>query len=215
MSNFLSLKDHVYNYISGIIASGKLKSDEKINEKNIMDELQISRTPVREALIQLASEGYIENVPRKGFIVKNIDESKVAEIYALLGVLDGFTASLSCTKLDDKDYRKMDMLIFGMTKAIEEEDYSDYYKLQTDFHDTYTCKCGNEELISTIHRLKKFFIRQSYHKDRSEIQKLLFSAVEEHKVILQLFRDQKTAELDEYLKNVHWSVEYARLDSIK
>jgi DNA-binding GntR family transcriptional regulator len=101
-----------------------------------------------------------------------------------------------------------------MTKAIEDEDYTDYYKLQTEFHDIYTCKCGNEELISTIHRLKKYFIKQSYQKERSGIKDLLHSAIKEHKVILRLFREHKTTELDQYLKDVHWNVEYAQLDSI-
>ncbi len=103
MISNLTLKDQVYNYISEKIYSGNLKSNEKISEKNIIDDLQISRTPVREALIQLASEGYIENIPRRGFIVKHIDESKVSEIYSLLGILDGFAARLSYEKLNDKD----------------------------------------------------------------------------------------------------------------
>lgn len=215
MAGNLTLKDQVYNYISEKIYSGNLKANKKINEKNIMDDLQISRTPVREALIQLASEGYIENIPRRGFLVKHIDESKVAEIYSILGILDGFAANQSCKNLNDKDYRIMDMLIFGMSKAIEEEDYSDYYNLQLEFHDIYTNKCNNEELIRVIHQLKKFFIKQSYRKDIAEIKNIMNKSNEEHKVILDMFRQNKIKELEEYLKEVHWNVKYARLDSIK
>ncbi|MBW1636376.1 MAG: GntR family transcriptional regulator [Deltaproteobacteria bacterium] len=57
--------------------------------------MNISRTPVREALIQSATEGYLENIPRKRFIVKRVDKNKAREIYGLLGVLEGFSASLS------------------------------------------------------------------------------------------------------------------------
>ncbi len=76
MNAFLSLKDHVYNYISQAINEGRLKPNEKINEKMIMEDLNISRTPVREAFLELSVEGYLENVPRKGFHVKRVDEKK-------------------------------------------------------------------------------------------------------------------------------------------
>lgn len=214
MSENLTLKDQVYNYISEEIYSGNLKADEKINEKNIINNLKISRTPVREALIQLASEGYIENIPRRGFIVKHLDEAKIAEIYSLLGILDGFAARLAYEKLNEKDFRTMDMLIFGMKKAIEDEDYSDYYNLQLEFHDIYTNKCENEELIRVTHQLKKFFLKQSYRKNREQIKKLLECSIEEHQAILDMFRTAKISELEEFLKNVHWNVKHARLDSI-
>jgi DNA-binding GntR family transcriptional regulator len=215
MSNYLSLKDHVYNYISEKINTNELKANEKIDEKLIMNALKISRTPVREALIQLTSEGYIENVPRRGFIVKQIDETKAIEIYSLLGVLDGYAANLSCNNLVEKDYRTMEMLIFGMTKAIDDEDYSDYYHLQTEFHDIYTNKSKNDELIRIIHQLKKFFIKQSYHKENHEIKKKLHSSNDEHKTILQLFRDKNVAELEIFLRNKHWNVENAHYDSLE
>ena len=67
MSQYLTLKDHVYNYISSKINDGSSKPLDKINEQQISDELEISRTPIK-ALIQLASEGYLENTARKGFM---------------------------------------------------------------------------------------------------------------------------------------------------
>ncbi len=71
MNAFLSLKDHVYNYISQAINEGRLKPNEKNKTKKmIMEDLNISRTPVREAFLELSVEGYLENVPRKGFHVK-------------------------------------------------------------------------------------------------------------------------------------------------
>ena len=61
--------------------------------------LNISRTPVREALIQLTAEGVLENRARKGFVIKSISEKDVGEIYAVIGVLDGYAAKSSCDHL--------------------------------------------------------------------------------------------------------------------
>ena len=64
MTHYMSLKDHVYKYISDKISDGSLKPDDKINEQQISESLNISRTPIREALIQLASDGLLESTPR-------------------------------------------------------------------------------------------------------------------------------------------------------
>ena len=64
MEKFKTLKDHVYDYIAEAIREGKLLPGERISENDICTELDISRTPVREALIQLAAEGVIQNKSR-------------------------------------------------------------------------------------------------------------------------------------------------------
>ena len=83
MEKYKSLKDHVYDYIARQIMDGTLKPEQKINENVICEELNISRTPVREALIQLASEGVLKNRARKGFVVRALSEEEVAELYGV------------------------------------------------------------------------------------------------------------------------------------
>lgn len=214
MPTILTLKDHVYNYISDKINSGQLKANEKINEKEVMEALNISRTPVREALIQLAAEGFIDNVPRKGFLVKLIDEKKIREVYSLLGVLDGYAASLSCSKLTDRDHRNMEMLIYGMDKAIDDGDYSDYHNLQVEFHDIYIDKCGNEELIRMINQLKNFFIKEEYSDDTQETTDTFLKTNKEHEKILEFLKKKNIPELESYLRKVHWHPIHAHYDTI-
>ena len=80
MKRFKSLKDHVYDYIETQIKEGKLSPNQRINEAVICKELNISRTPVREALIQLSAEGVLENNARKGLILKAVNAHEVAEL---------------------------------------------------------------------------------------------------------------------------------------
>ncbi len=215
MQQFLSLKDHVYNYISDKINEGLLKPEEKINEKVIMEDLNISRTPVREALIQLATEGYLENIPRKGFIVKQVDTEKSKEIYALLGVLDGFASELSFEYMNDEDIIRMEALAKQMIAAIETYDFRAYYKLQTDFHDVYINKCHNEELINTMSLLRKKFIKQTYKDDDQEkMKEILLYTNSEHTVIAQLFKEETSEKISNFLKYKHWNLSYAEYDSV-
>ena len=130
MNKFKTLKDHVYDYIADQILVGNLRPEEKINENVICEELSISRTPVREALIQLASEGILDNVPRKGFVVKSLSEEEATDLYVIIGDLDGLAARLACPNLEEKDFKDMQFYIDSMTLTIESKNYEMYLTQQ-------------------------------------------------------------------------------------
>ena len=210
---FLSLKDYVYEYIAEEISNGNLKPDEKISEKSICDKLNISRTPVREALIQLSSEGLLENVPRKGFITRilNIDEAK--EVYEILGTLDGLAAALACKKLKEEDLNNMQFYVDSIDIAIESSNYNMYYKQQTLFHDVYTNLCGNNNLIITINKFKRKFFNRTYaYEDGNNVKEILHEINEEHKEMLRLFKLKDEKAIEEYTKNIHWDRDKAYIE---
>jgi len=212
---YKSLKDHVYDYISKSITSGKLKPNEKINEKEICEELSVSGTPVREALIHLETYGYIKRIPRKGFYVKELSLEKVKEKYVVIGALDGLSASLSLKYITKENLKKMKKITEEIDSSIEERNYKKYFKLQISFHNIYTDKCKNKELISTIDRLKKSFIRKTYIPDVKEedLYETLHITNLEHKRILNLFEKKNKDKLENYIKNIHWSPKYAEHDA--
>ncbi|MCT4620198.1 MAG: GntR family transcriptional regulator [Marinisporobacter sp.] len=215
MCHYLSLKNHVYNYISEKINEGTLTPNEKINEQLICKELQISRTPVREALIQLSTEGYLENIPRRGFRVKLIDEKKAMELYMLIGSLEGLAASLAINFITNKEISHMKKLVITMDKFIASELYNNYYKIQTEFHNIFINLCNNEELIRLLHQLKRSFIRQSYmEKATVDFVSILKKTNDEHKKIIELFESKDKKNLESYLRDVHWNTKNAIFDSI-
>jgi len=137
---------------------GSLKPEDKINEQQISDALEISRTPIREALIQLAAEGYLESIPRKGFRVRNLDYNKAKELYEIIGLLDGRIAYLTIDIISEEDIRNMEFLADSMTAAIEQDLSNRYYELQVDFHNTYINLCKNQEMINLLNQLKRSFL---------------------------------------------------------
>ncbi len=214
--SYLSLKDHVYQYISEMIGDGSLRPNEKVNEQQIIDSLEVSRTPVREALIELATEGYLEKLPRRGFIVKPVDVKKAKEIYQIIGVLDGLAASKACDLLTEQDIAKMKRMVHEMDAAIERNSYDDYYDQQILFHRVYIDKCENDELKRIIGLLKKSFLRKSYRiQDDGEMFDILKNTNHEHKEMTTLFELKDNTSLDHYMKNVHWSCERSFYDSIE
>jgi DNA-binding GntR family transcriptional regulator len=214
MEKYKSLKDHVYDYIAKQILDGTLEPEQKINENVICEELNISRTPVREALIQLASEGVLKNRARKGFVVRALSEAEVAELYGVLGVLDGYAAEQALEHLSEKDLANMEFYVDSMDVAIRAGNYEMYHVQQVAFHDVYIQKAGNRMLIDEIERLKSKLIKKKYVEDEAgRIKKALYQTNEEHRVILQFFREKNAPALREYLENVHWSQKYAEIDA--
>jgi DNA-binding GntR family transcriptional regulator len=215
MERFKTLKDHVYDYIAEEIRCGNLLPDQRINENVICTELGISRTPVREALIQLSAEGILENKARKGFVINSMTEKDVTEIYAVIGVLDGYAASLSCDSLTEKDYNDMSFYIETMDLAIKSGNYEMYHKQQFLFHQLYIDRCGNDALIDTIGKSKNKLLKRSYDTDvDGKTAEVLYTTNEEHREILRRFQEKDKEGLFTYLVQVHWRPVYASYDVI-
>lgn len=206
MKKYKTLKDHVYDYIAEQILEGNLVPSQKINETAISQELSVSRTPVREALIQLSCEGILDNVPRKGFVLKGVTEKDAAELYTVIGTLDGTAAQISCDSLTEKDLIRMAFYIQSMDLAISTGNYEMYLEQQDLFHQVYIDKCDNEILSDTISRLKSKFFTRGYSKDReNNNEKLLSQINDEHREILRLFKEKDSTGLYNYMVKVHWS----------
>lgn len=219
MNDYKSLKDHVYDYIAEKINNGSLTHNIRVSEQQICEELKVSRTPVREALIQLATEGYLENLPRRGFIVRGIDERKAMDLYMIIGRLDGLAGVLSMDYITDKEITMMKILITSMETAIASKAADFYYKLQIQFHNVYINLCRNEELIRLLNQLRKNFIRQTYSdkeedKGTVDLFEILKKTNDHHKVIVEIFQRRDKSEIEKYIRDTHWNIENAKFDSI-
>ncbi|AJY77569.1 GntR family transcriptional regulator [Paenibacillus beijingensis] len=208
-TKYLSLKEHVYEYIAERIQNGTLLPKQKVKEDAICKALNVSRTPVREALIQLASDNLLEFVPRKGFTVKELDTKKKLDVFQIIGTLDALAATLAVGQLSDKEIAQMEALVIQIDHAIEQQNYNDYQKYQNEFHNIYVNKCHNDTLIELLKSLQNSFIRNIY---LSENKQKLFTVLEEmnrhHKTIIQLFLNKDKQKLEDFIKNVHWKIDY-------
>lgn len=215
MERFKTLKDHVYDYIAGQIREGNLLPDQRVNENVICQELNISRTPVREALIQLAAEGVLENRARKGFVIRSMTEDDVKELYTVIGVLDGYAAKLACNKLTKQDFADMAFYIETMDLAIKAGNFEMYHKQQNIFHQLYIDKCGNNVLIETIDQSKNKLLKKTYTDDEEGVTKEVFYTTnQEHREILRLFEAGDQNGVFTYLAETHWTPTYAAYDTI-
>ena len=209
----MSAKDQVYKFISDQLTSGKLSRNDHITEQYLVNSIGLSRTPIREALLQLASTGILIREPRKGFRIKQFTKEDVEDIYEIIGTLDGRIAQLTANQLTEKDLSVMQFLIKSMDAAIDTELYTKYNELQDSFHHVYINKCNNKFLKKELDNKLDMFIGKSYlHIQKGEINQLLKSTNQEHKQILDLFKAGDQDKLRIFMENIHWSRTKAHYD---
>lgn len=209
---YQSLKDHVYDYIANLIASGRDVPDSgKITEQQVCDALGVSRTPVREALIQLAADGYLNYLPRRGFFVSRLTEERAVEIIEILGPLDGRAALLAVDRMSDEEIAQLRLLHESIASAMEQKSAAEHNRLQHEFHGYYLMRCGNQKLIDMVRHLNWYFMkRETINPIERGMLAVLQQSVEEHERIVQLFEARQGQELQRYVRDVHWNVENAR-----
>ena len=107
----------------------------------------------------------------------------------------------------------MILLANQMDRAIDEGHGDLYYELQVEFHDVYLRKCPNTEIFSLLKRLKDNFIRKYYLFEGPDNElEVLHDTNQQHYEIIRLFQEKKAAELECYIRDVHWDSKKAKFD---
>lgn len=107
-----SLSAKVYNHIRDGILAGTFAKGDELKEKNIGDELGVSRTPVREALRQLELEGLVSIIPNKGAFVEGVSTDDIRDIYEIRALLEGLCARWAATRISDEMMAAMEENIY-------------------------------------------------------------------------------------------------------
>lgn len=203
---FRSMKDQVYDYISGEISSGRLASDTEINEGALCTALNISRTPVREALMQLANNGYIEHIPRRGFFTRSLSSQKASNLLQIIGILESAAAAMAM-KNGQIDFTTLRKLITKMNQSIQKKDMPAFIDQQTVFHEIINKASGNEDLVRLIENNKKFFLHDKYLSTEATEESLRIATEMNHghSKIVDLLEAKDRDGLVSYLVEVHWN----------
>lgn len=157
-----------------------------ILEREIAEILQMSRTPIREALVRLEIEGMIRLIPRKGFIVESIECEDLKEIYEIVEKLDGLAVENATAIISKNEIGILEDLITLQELALVENNLKQWAALDDKFHYSIIKFAKSKRLISTI----DVFSDQIYRARLFTIQDrpLPFQSIIEHKAILSCIK---------------------------
>ncbi|WP_416143742.1 GntR family transcriptional regulator [Planococcus koreensis] len=189
------LPQQAYIIIQQAIRNLQLQPNEAFLEREIIDMLEMSRTPVREALIRLEMDRWIRLTPRKGFSVEPIIKENIEQICQIAEALDGVAAELATLNMEEKQLDMLDSLIARQEKCLDENNLEAYLDADNQFHHLIVEYSRNERLQNImdshsdqLYRARLFTINE---------RKLPVRSIKEHKAIVAAMRaeDSKAAQL--------------------
>jgi DNA-binding GntR family transcriptional regulator len=145
-----SLNTKIYNAIKQRILSNRLRPGTKLVHEQLANELRVSRTPVREALERLYSEGYIVHILRRGFFVAEIDETEARELYELREALEVFALRKVFETTETWPMEHIRALNGQYRVAIDSLGTRDRMLTDRDFHLGLARLAGNGRVVDTL-----------------------------------------------------------------
>jgi len=192
--NYKYLRDFVFDNIQKAIIEKRVKEGKRLTEDYISKSLNVSRTPVREAIYRLASSGMVRIIPHRGFIINRWSLKEIKDVLEVRAVLESLAVELAITSILPEEIEDLKRLLMKMEKSIENDDIKSSDILNTLFHEKIILASKNKEIYNVINLIKNkihnFRIISLYTPKR--IRQLSFK---EHKIILEaiLKKDKKLA----------------------
>jgi DNA-binding GntR family transcriptional regulator len=202
MLNTKSLREQVYEYLRDEISNRKLLPGATININEISRQLGISKTPLRDAIIQLEIEGFVTILPRRGVTVKKLTLQEIKDSYEIVGALEGSIILNNFDKIDRYHISRMEKLNTRQIKAVNRKEYDDYYKLNLEFHNVFLDLSENKSLKSIVRPYKQ---RLYDFPRRGYIEEWELNNCKEHDQFIGLIKKKDRAGASEFLRGVHWS----------
>jgi DNA-binding GntR family transcriptional regulator len=142
-----SLHDLVANRLRDLIIEGVLTPGTRLNESRLCEELGVSRTPLREAVKTLASEGLIEPRPGRGTVVRSFSAKDARDMLEVLTELEAMAGRLACEQASDAQIAEISSVHGQMVAFYRSGERLSYYKLNQAIHSMIVAATGNETLI--------------------------------------------------------------------
>ncbi len=182
------LHDEATERLRDMIVEGKLLAGEWINETELCQQLNISRTPLREALKILAAEGLVELIPRRGAHVAQLSKQEIVDLFEALSGIEGMAAELAAIRMSSADLKRLR----GLQARIEREHAAsnrlEYFHENHILHEVIVGLSGNSALVDIHARLIARVRRARYEATLSEAR--WSEAVQEHAQILAAFESR-------------------------
>jgi len=182
------LRDLIFEHLKQQILDGVIKPEDRLIERDIADQLTVSRTPVREALRRLESEGYVEYVPRKGVVVRGFNVAEIEEIYEIRKALECLAVRQAILNSTEADIARMKEILAQWQRDADRVESQFAADGQDEFDAAIIAAARMPMVKNFIHVLRTSLMR--YRKINLSRAPRRKSAMDEHKAILQAIIDR-------------------------
>lgn len=215
MSEETRLPQRAYLAVRHAIRHLQLPPGQTVLERTLADILDMSRTPVREALVRLEVEGWVRLIPRRGFVVAPIVADELQQIYEVVEALDGIAGRLATGRVTPEELHQLELLVEKQESALENDDLLAWTDLDDQFHNGIVDLAKNPRLrgimdhqSDQLYRARLYTIQHRPKPTRSIMEHKAILAVmkagesEAARTMLQSHRFRARNEILEALRNM-------------
>lgn len=148
-----ALHEQVTHRLRQMLVEGRIAPGAKLNERELCEELSVSRTPLREAIKTLAAEGLVELLPNRGAIALQLGEADILNTFEVMAGLEGLSGELAAQRIDEDALNEIKAMHFEMKAAYTRRDLSNYYRLNAAIHRAINTAAGNPVLTATYNQV--------------------------------------------------------------
>lgn len=192
-----SLHDQAAEMLRGLIFAGELAPGTFLDEAALCERLAVSRTPLREALKVLASEGLVELKPRRGCYVTEISRQDLDDIFPLMAILEGRCAADAVKAAKPVDIEELREIHARLEAAAREGRISAFFEANQAFHRRIQELASNRWLLSVIQDLRKVLKLSRLHS--LSLEGRLQQSLEEHRAIMAAFEAGEVAKTEKLM----------------
>ena len=149
------LRTQVYEYLRQQLKEENLKPGMSVSMNELMINLGISRTPLRDALLQLQNEGFVTFLPQRGIRINGLSQKDIENMYEMLGALDSRVLLAVFDRISGREIKQMKQINEEMERNLAEQNFSRYWNLNTAFHNVYLNLSSNQLILNHINIIRQ------------------------------------------------------------
>ncbi|MGE8203589.1 GntR family transcriptional regulator [Heyndrickxia sp. NPDC080065] len=205
-----SAKESAFIQIQKWIIDGTLQPGEKLNDSELAGALGVSRTPIRESLQLLESQGFVKMYPSKATQVTEVEKDSIKDLLPPLAALQALSAELAISHLTKEIITLLENTNERFTEAIRSKNYFSALKIDEEFHQIIVDTANNPYIYNILANLQAHVRRLFFHHSIILTEK----SVEEHYAIIQLMKEKNRTEVSDVMRQ-NWLHAIKEFDSIE
>lgn len=198
-----SLREQVYDHLRHLMSRGEIQPGAFLDLDEISSRLGVSRTPLRDALLQLEAEGFVSILPRRGVRVEPLTREDIRHLYEVVGALEGAALLSAFPSMGEAELDALHRLNDEMRDAVLAGDFDRYYDRNLAFHDVFLDRCGNERLVRLVRSHKQRLY--DWPRRQGLVKEWELRSLDEHAAFLRLVAEGDARAAADHLRDVHWS----------
>ena len=179
----VALHDQVVARLRTLLIEGRIAPGAKLNERELCALLRVSRTPLREAIKLLASEGMVDLLPNRGAVAVKLTEADILNTFEVLAGLEAMSGEFAAERMSEEELVEVRAMHFEMLASFTRRDLSNYYRLNALIHAAINRAAGNPVLTSTYQSINARVQSLRFRTNQNEAK--WSRAMQEHEVMIQ------------------------------